>query len=157
MGHLNSKWKHFLGIFPICVTCTNYTVRTFVTRWHGYIFYTHNDCKSRLRSDHIFIYANVCLSSYTLRYLKELAMAIVTEGQLGKDTDTLKRSLTTCNIDHRQHKQLVAWTGDILSTSTLKPHEGPTWKANGEGGKTGTLLKQSLNRPWHASALERFA
>ena len=26
-----------------------------------------------------------------MRYLKELAMAIVTEGQLGKDTDTLKK------------------------------------------------------------------
>ena len=66
--------------------------------------------------------------------------------------DTLKRSVTTCNIDHCQ------WTtqptnrtnchGDTQSTKPpfpLKPHEEQTWKTKGKGGKTGNLLASTLN------------
>ena len=85
-------------------------------------------------------------------YMENCPLAIVKKGHLGKDTKMLWRGplpLVTSITISGQHKQPIAWTGDEKSTRPplpWKPDEGPTWKTNGEDGKTETLLTSTMNR-----------
>ena len=76
--------------------------------------------------------------------------------------DTLKRSVATCNVHHRQwttqSTNLMNWRRAVYqTTSSFETRLWANMEDKRRRRKTGTLLTLPLNRPWRAAAVETIA